>query len=55
MHARLTFNPYFEWQLEQIGGVLDAAAAVPPILDVSAPTGLTRAQRAQVACGNFDP
>ena len=41
VHARLTFNPYFEWQLQQMAGVLDAAAAVPPTLDASTPAGPT--------------
>lgn len=36
VHARLTFNPYFLWQLEQIGGVLDAGVAVSPSIEMSA-------------------
>ncbi len=32
VHARLTFNPYFDWQMDVIGQALDGAAAPPPPL-----------------------
>lgn len=36
VHARLTFNPYFEWQVRQMADVLDAAAGEPGPRDAEA-------------------
>jgi alpha-beta hydrolase superfamily lysophospholipase len=40
VHARLTFNPYFAWQAQQMATVLDAASAAPAAPLASCAAGL---------------